>query len=210
MAKRRDRHGRYRGKGGIKPYKSNLPKMKSGTKRKQAARKASGGKRTAQGGWSKKKKIAAIAMAGAATAAVGAGAYAAARKNNIDQFKKTRAELRKPGVTLYHHTTKGNAASIAKGGFRPTKYRYDGERVFVSNKRDGYASKGYGQSGGTVRVRYTGPLDDLKDDTEYTDIMAGRKAINGEMYSHLNVKNLTKNSRVTVLKARKIAKGGFR
>ena len=210
MAKRRDRYGRYRGKGGIKAYKSNLP-MKAGKKRTKPTARNSAGKPSGKTGqWSKKKKIAVgVAIAGGAAGAVGAGVYLK-RRDNIKKFKQKSADLRKPGVTLYHHTTKANAASIAKGGFKPTKYRYDGQRVFVSNKRDGYAAKGYGQGGGVVRVRYTGPLSDLKNDTEYTDVMGGRSAINGEMYSHLNVKNLTKNGRVTVLKARKVAKGKAR
>lgn len=65
---RRDKYGRYKAKsGGIKAYKSNLPTMKAGNKRKKpgpvkATVKGPPNKKT--GGWSAKKRVVVGAVAG--------------------------------------------------------------------------------------------------------------------------------------------------
>lgn len=122
MAGRRDRYGRYRGNGGIKAYKSNLPTMKAGKGRKRTVIKASGGKRTAQGGWSKKKKIAVgVAVAGAATAS-SIVARNALRENAL---KKRHGEDYLPKtVTGYHYAYGNGQRQILKTQSMKSKQKY--------------------------------------------------------------------------------------
>lgn len=72
MAVRRDKYGRFRGRGGIKPYKSNL----SGLKKKQSGKKMSG----------KRKAVLAVA----ATATVVAGAYAYKKRSQAVTTSTTK------------------------------------------------------------------------------------------------------------------------
>lgn len=62
--KRRDKYGRYRGKGGIKAYKSNLKGKKRGTVKRK--RTPPGQVATRKKGMSKKKKVAIAAAVGVA------------------------------------------------------------------------------------------------------------------------------------------------
>lgn len=81
MAKRRDKYGRYRGKGGIKPYKSNL----AGVKKQQSGKKMSG----------RKKAVLAVA-ATATVVAVGATAY----KNRRGIARVTGTETKVAGKLM--------------------------------------------------------------------------------------------------------------
>lgn len=111
MAKRRDKYGRYRGKAGLKAYKSNLPVMKAG-KRPKAVRSAAGGIRTKQGGWSKKKKIAVgVAVAGVATAS-GVVARNGLRESVLK--KKHGDDYLPPTVTGYHYAYGNGQRAILK------------------------------------------------------------------------------------------------
>lgn len=69
MAVRRDKYGRFRGKGGIKPYKSNLKAGKRGRKYPSASVSVTKGNKRAKVSFSKKRF--------AIGAAVGLGAYVA-------------------------------------------------------------------------------------------------------------------------------------
>lgn len=91
MAKRaghsgkRDKYGRYKGKGGLKPYKSNLPTMKSGTKRKKAVVKVKANKPNKKTGLTGKQKL--VIAAGFTVAA----AHGAQIAYDVNKYRKQKA-----------------------------------------------------------------------------------------------------------------------
>lgn len=101
MAKGRDRYGRFRGKGGIKPYKSNL----SGLKGKQQGKKMSG----------RKKAILAVA----ATATVVGGAYAYNKRSQAVKPRTTKAP--KAGKGLANGNPFGGTIARTKAQ-QPTRH----------------------------------------------------------------------------------------
>lgn len=183
---KRDKYGRYKGKAGIKPFKSNLKGVTRKGAPNKGARRTTG---TVRKRMSNRRKAALAGAAVVGTVALSRGARSA---NDAIQ--------RKRGYTIaYHNTSIKGARKIQKEGFSPNigKGTNRMDHTYVTNKRRGGASKwinGHSSMGDnhvTLRIKTKLPKGvSLEKDHELAASPLHYRLARGEKFNRIHPKHL--------------------
>lgn len=181
---RRDKYGRFKAKsGGIKAYKSNLPVMKAGTRRKKAGpikvKVSFNNRNISTDGWSKKKKIAAGALAVGAAAVYG---YQVHQK--LSQINGTDRRSRRVPASA---EVRNYAAKVSRGA--PTGQNFQNKTPFQQNPsaKQTTGSKLPGKSTPTQSVKYIDDKSISKANAIVKRYTAGDKTISWSAYDKAQV-----------------------